>query len=161
MARPDEDCVLAPVRPDALVTCYHLALSALWARGFATAGDVEVQHRGRTLRIGGADPIGCMMTAVRNHLLYVDPGTYPAVSGRLLLLFDLVRDQDPQLAPWLRRVEGRAVLHDSLLRAAAVASVLGPDVPSFDLPDLIETARRFDRDWGVRYPSVPWQHPAA
>jgi hypothetical protein len=156
MARPTEDCLLAPVRPDALVTCYHIALSALWAPGVDIGGDVEVHHRGRTLRIGAADPIGRMMWSVRNYLLHIEPGTYPAVSGRLLLLFDLARGHDGALTPWLRVVEGRTVLHDSLLRAAAVTPVTGADVPEFDLADLIETSRRFDRDWGVRYPEVSW-----
>jgi hypothetical protein len=160
MARPNQDCLLAPVRPDALVTCYHIAQSALWARGFDTGGDIEVQHRGRTLRIGAADPIGRMMGSVRNYLLHLEPGTYPAVSGRLLLLFDLARGLDGALTPWLRIVEGRMVLHDSLLRAAAVTPVTGADVPEFDLEDLIETSRRFDRDWGMRYPQVSWQNYA-
>ncbi len=155
MARPTEDCPVAPVRPDALVTCYHVAQSALWASAPAGSRQVEVRHRGMTVQIGAEDPLGQMLCAVRGHLSGVDPGAFPAIAGRLLLLFDLVRREDERLGPWIRIVEGRSILHESLLRAAAVAEVEPASQGAFDPAVLADTARRFDADWGVdRHPTV-------
>lgn len=155
MTCPIEGCPVAPVRPDALVTCYHVARSVLLApASIDPSAQVEVRYRGKTLRIGAEDSLGQMLIAVRRHLSHIDPSSFPAVAERLLLLFDLVRTEEERIGPWVRLVEGRAVVHDSLLRAAAVAEIAPSSQAVFDPDVLADTARRFDADWGVRYPTV-------
>ncbi len=135
----------APVSPEDLLDCFTVARATGWS-GAGLGQEVDVLYGGEIVTIDGSNPVGAMMLAARRCVTSLPRERWLPLSGRLLLLFDLLMGSRLHVERWVRAVRGGFDVHPSLVRAAAVAPVLGTDVrkQEFDQPALADIARRFD-----------------
>lgn len=135
----------ASVSPEDLLDCFTMAREIGWS-GAGSGAAVDVLFHGEIVTIDDRNPVGAMMLAARRTVSSLSRERWLPLSGRLLLLFDLLLAPHGHVVRWVRVVQGGFDVHPSLVRAAAVAPVQGSGGrrQGFDQAALADIARRFD-----------------